>query len=311
MKKIPVNIISGFLGSGKTTAIINLLKQKNNDEEWAVIINEFGKVSIDGQTLKSNSVAGSVFEISGGCICCSAKGYFGENLNKIIQTGNYSRIIIEPSGLGGIDMVSEIVAANPVLQLMPVICLVDILLTENPRLQMIQIYRAQIYKSSVIAFSKCDLLKDTAERERLTEQFKSAFPEKQDCIIQSENLFYELMNFDSILKKEENKYRMLFASNQDLTDSRYREMNYQFGTNKIFDIEKLTQFFKNQPSIIRAKGFVQTKTGWILFNFTLSGVAFEPCLPKTQNELVVIIEKTGAGLIQELEFEFDSTHTLI
>jgi G3E family GTPase len=300
MKEIPVNIISGFLGSGKTTAIINLLKQKNNDEEWAVIINEFGKVSIDGQTLKSNSVAGSVFEISGGCICCSAKGYFGENLNMIIQTGNYSRIIIEPSGLGGIDMVSEIVAANPVLQLMPVICLVDILLTENPRLQMIQIYRAQIYKSSVIAFSKCDLLKDTAERERLTEQFKSAFPEKQDCIIQSENLFYELMNFDSILKKEENKYRMLFASNQDLTDSSYQEMNYQFGTDKIFDIEKLTQFFKNQPSIIRAKGFVQTKTGWNLFNYTLSGCTFEPCLPKSKSEMVVIAEKSEVYL-QNLE----------
>jgi len=301
--KVPVNIISGFLGSGKTTAIINLLKQKDNDEQWAIIINEFGKVSIDGQTLKSNSVAGSVFEISGGCICCSAKGYFGENLKTIIQTGNYSRIIIEPSGLGGIDMVSEIVAANPVLQLMPVICLVDILLTENPRLQMIQIYRAQISKSSLIAFSKCDLVKEASEKDRLTELFKSTFPEKQDCIIQSENLFYELMNFDSIVKKEENKYRMLFASNQDLTDSSYREMNYQFGTDKIFDIEKLTQFFKNHPSIIRAKGFIQTKTGWKLFNYTLSGCTFEPCLAKTQNELVVIIEKPDTGLIQELDFE--------
>jgi G3E family GTPase len=163
-----------------------------------------------------------------------------------------------------------------------------------------QIYRAQISKSAIISFSKCDLLKDTAERERLLKHFKSTFPEKQDCIIQPENLFYELMNFDSIAKKEENKYRMLLTSNQDLTDSSYREMNYQFGTDIIFDIEKLTQFFKNQPSIIRAKGFIQTKTGWNLFNYTMSGCTFEPCLPKNKSELVLIAEKSDSNQNQNI-----------
>lgn len=118
-------------------------------------------------------------------------------------------------------MVSEIVVANPVLQLMPVICMVDILLIENPRLQINQIYRAQISKSGLIAFSKCDLLKDTAERERLINQFKSNFPEKQDFIIQPESLF-----------------------------------------DKIFDIEKLVLILSKNLSIIRSKGFIQTKTGF-------------------------------------------------
>jgi G3E family GTPase len=290
--KVPVNIISGFLGSGKTTAIINLLKQKENDEEWAVIINEFGKVSTDGQTLKSNLVAGSVFDISGGCICCSAKGYFSENLIAIIQTGNYSRIIIEPSGLGGIEMVSEIVGSNPGMQLMPVICMVDILGIENPRLQLNPIYRAQISKCSVIAFSKCDLLKDAAEKDRLMELFKSTFPEKQNFVNQSANLFYELIKIDSIVKIENKNYRLLFSTNQDLTDNSYQEMNYQFGADKIFDIEKLVHFLSSNLSIIRAKGFIQTKTGWNLFNYTFSGSTVEPCLLKTQNELVVIIEKS-------------------
>ena len=130
MDIIPVNIISGFLGSGKTTAIISQLNHKANDENWAVIINEFGKISIDSQTLRSSSQSGKVFEISGGCICCSAKGYFKENLEKILQEGNYSRIIIEPTGLGGIDVVAEIVNANEGLRLMPVICMVDITIIE-------------------------------------------------------------------------------------------------------------------------------------------------------------------------------------
>jgi G3E family GTPase len=107
MGKLPVNIISEFLGSGKTTAIIKLLSLKATDEHWAVIINEFGKISIDSQTLRSISNVGKVFDISGGCICCTAKGYLKENIEEIIQSGKYSHIIIEPNCLGGIDMVSE------------------------------------------------------------------------------------------------------------------------------------------------------------------------------------------------------------
>ena len=60
MEKIPVNIISGFLGAGKTTEIIRLLGLKPAGENWAIIINEFGKISIDGQTLQSESSRGTV-----------------------------------------------------------------------------------------------------------------------------------------------------------------------------------------------------------------------------------------------------------
>lgn len=298
--KIPVNIISGFLGSGKTTAIAKLLSNKTNCEQWAVIINEFGKISIDGQTLKSGSEAGTVFEISGGCICCSATGYFRENLDQIIQSGNYSRIIIEPSGLGGIDMVSEIVGINPDLRLMPVICLVDILGIENPRLQLNPIYRMQIAKASIIAFSKCDLT-DAAHEEILMNRFKYIFPERRNCLIKSANLFQELIKPDSGEIRQENIYKILFGIDQELTDSNYQEIHYQFGAEKVFDAEQLAQFFKIHPSIIRAKGFIQTKAGWNLFNFTFSGISFESCLPKLQNEMVVIAEKTSFGQINNIE----------
>ncbi|MDO8929210.1 MAG: GTP-binding protein, partial [Bacteroidota bacterium] len=260
------------------------------------------KVSIDGQTLKSGSEKGTVYEISGGCICCSAKGYFRENLDQIIQSGNYSRIIIEPSGLGGIDMVSEIVGANHAMQLMPVICLVDILGIENPRLQLNPIYRMQIAKASIIAFSKCDLT-EAAHEELLINRFKSIFPEKRNCLTKSANLFQELMEPDSGEKREENIYRMFFGINQDLTDSNYQETHYQFGAEKVFDAEQLAQFFKIHPSIIRAKGFIQTKTGWNLLNFTLSGITFEPCLPQPQTELVIIAEKLELNLIHSSELE--------
>jgi len=177
MYKIPVHIISGFLGAGKTTAIIRILSRKPAGENWAIIINEFGKISIDGQTLQSESAEGSVFEITGGCICCSAKGYFQENLEKITLQNRFHRIIIEPSGLGGIDHITELVRKHPALQLMPVVCIVDIAMTRHPRLKMLPIYKAQVQQADLILFSKTELVGEN-ELIELADQFSADFPGK-------------------------------------------------------------------------------------------------------------------------------------
>lgn len=290
MKKVPVNIISGFLGSGKTTAIIRLLEQKQPDECWAIVVNEFGKISIDGQTLQSKSATGSVFDISGGCICCSAKGYLRENLEKIIESGKYNRILIEPSGLGGIDMVLEIVELKPELQLMPVICLVDITAIENPRLQMNFIYKNQISRAGWIVFSKCDILENMEVQDQLVKKFKTTFPEKVHCL-SGLYLSPAILDMD-FAQTSGNNSSLYFVGNSNLTDKNYQEKHFQFGIDLVFDCEKLSDFFKGHPQIYRAKGYIQTKSGWKLFNFTLSGCAFETCLPKNQGELVIIAEKS-------------------
>lgn len=288
---IPVNIISGFFGSGKTSAIIRLLTQKNPEESWAIVVNEFGKVSIDGQTLQSKSIAGSVFEISGGCICCSAKGYLHENLNKILESGKYHRIIIEPSGLGGLDMVTDIVVLKPELQLMPVVCMVDLTAIENTRLQMNFIYKNQISRAGWIVFSKSDLLSEVGIREQLVGKFKALFPEKKH-LLSVEDLTTELLYLD-LLNAENNKSQFVFAPDSSLMDKNFEKKYFQFEIDKLFDTEKLTSFFREHPSILRAKGHIQTENGWKLINFTLSGCTFETCLPKNQGELVIIAEKSA------------------
>ncbi|MEI6677664.1 MAG: GTP-binding protein [Mariniphaga sp.] len=308
MEKIPVHIISGFLGAGKTTAILKLLNNKRADEQWAVIINEFGKISIDTQTLRSSSDAGTVFDISGGCICCSAKGYFQENLAEIISTGNYSRVIIEPSGLGGIEMVTEIVRASPALHLMPVICLVDINYIDNARLQLLPIYRRQIEKADLIAFSKCDLLKDFEEQTHLIEKFKAIFPQKEKYLqIANADFWLSLPNTERSAIAEENKFRIIPADEPDLKDINYQSNNYTFSEELIFNADQLALLFTKYTAIIRAKGHIRTENGWKLLNFTLSNCIFEPCPAKEQNELIVISEKSKSLQIDRLGDEIKIT----
>ena len=308
-EKIPVNIISGFLGSGKTTAIIRLLKDKVGDDRWAVIINEFGKVSIDSQTLGESVDDANVYEVSGGCICCSAKGYFQQNLEQIIDTGSYSRIIIEPSGLGGVEMVSEIIQANDQLSLMRVICLVDILGLQIEKLQRLPIYRTQIIKADAIIFTKCDLPESLIIENQLAEKFKSLFPGKP-CYFnnQDPNFWKAILDQESPLSNKENKFGLLmFSADPQLVDANYQSHNYLFNSETIFSIERLKIFFQNHPEIIRAKGFLKTDEGWMLLNFTPSSLNFDPCIEKAQNELIVIIYRSQFTAGDNLKEEIYST----
>ena len=301
MNKIPVNIITGFFGAGKTTAIINLLRQKTSDEQWAIIINEFGKISIDTQTLQSSTAAGNVYDISGGCICCSAKGYFHENLTEIINTGKYSRIIIEPSGLGGVDMVSEIVESNDYLILMPKICLVDIQLMKNERIQRLPIYRNQITKSEIIIFTKCDLVNNKLDELDLIDKFNEFYPNKN---IQEFALISMLLNGYIKSGTAKNNYRLLSSEKNNLEDSNYQKKMLNFENAIVFDAEKLAIILGKYPEILRAKGHIITENNnWVLVNYTLTNCHFEQCDSKEHNEIVIITEKTDEDFFQRLETE--------
>ena len=93
-----VNVISGFLGAGKTTLIKKLLDEALKGERIVLIENEFGEIGIDGGFLKDAGV--EISEMNSGCICCSLVGDFGEALKKVMEQFHPDRILIEPSGVG-------------------------------------------------------------------------------------------------------------------------------------------------------------------------------------------------------------------
>ena len=93
-----IDIISGFLGAGKTTLIKKLLQEAFKDEQVVLIENEFGEIGIDGGFLKEAGI--EIREMNSGCICCSLVGDFGASLKEVIEKYHPDRILIEPSGVG-------------------------------------------------------------------------------------------------------------------------------------------------------------------------------------------------------------------
>ena len=102
-----VDIISGFLGAGKTTLISKLLKEALKGEQVVLIENEFGEIGIDGGFLKDSGV--EIREMNSGCICCSLVGDFGTSLKEVVDKYHPDRIVIEPSGVGKLSDVIKAV----------------------------------------------------------------------------------------------------------------------------------------------------------------------------------------------------------
>ena len=102
-----IDIITGFLGAGKTTLIKKLLKEAFQEEQVVLIENEFGEIGIDGGFLKEAGI--QIREMNSGCICCSLVGDFGASLKEVISKYHPDRILIEPSGVGKLSDVIKAV----------------------------------------------------------------------------------------------------------------------------------------------------------------------------------------------------------
>jgi len=158
IQAIPTNLILGFLGVGKTTAILDLLKSKPEGEVWAVLVNEFGEVGIDGAILQTEGAF--VKEIPGGSMCCVAGLPMQIGLNQLIQKTKPDRLIIEPTGLGHPAQILETLTSEhyaEVLALGPVITLVDPRKLEDKRVLGNVQFRDQVAAADILVANKTDL----------------------------------------------------------------------------------------------------------------------------------------------------------
>ncbi|OOE43132.1 GTP-binding protein [Salinivibrio kushneri] len=156
MSQIAANIITGFLGVGKTTAIRHLLANKPEHERWAILVNEFGEVGVDGAILSEQGAL--VKEVPGGCMCCVAGLPMTVGLNTLLAE-QPDRILIEPTGLGHPkDIIGKLTQPpfDTTLSLGATITLVDPRCIDDVRYRENQNFHDQIALADVVVANKLD-----------------------------------------------------------------------------------------------------------------------------------------------------------
>ena len=156
---LKIDIISGFLGAGKTTFIKRLLSTKITNEKLVLIENEFGEISVDGDFLAESNV--EIKELAQGCICCSLAGDFASSLNEVIERFNPERILIEPSGVGKLsDVKNAISDAGLAEHLNSFVCIVDAVRAKMYAKNFGEFFADQIQNASTVILSRTDVAKE-------------------------------------------------------------------------------------------------------------------------------------------------------
>ena len=156
-----IDIISGFLGAGKTTFIKKLLEEALKDEKVVLIENEFGEIGIDGGFLKDAGI--EIREMSQGCICCSLVGDFETALKEVIAKYEPQRVIIEPSGVGKLSDVMKAVkdaSANLPVQLNSAVTVVDANKCKMYMKNFGEFFNNQVQYAGTIVLSRADVAPD-------------------------------------------------------------------------------------------------------------------------------------------------------
>ncbi len=285
--KIPVNIITGFLGVGKTTAIKHILEKKPKNERWAIIINEFGAVSIDHTAI--NEQDGLVIkEVAGGCICCTANVPMQVTLTSILRNQKPDRILIEPTGMGHPASILDLLQSKylkDILEIRATICLVDPRRWANENVRSHETFQDQINLADVLIANKSDLVEvELAEKFKLWAE--DLYPPKL-LIATTTNAKIDINYLDmAVFSGRKALFPQAHANEHhnhsaDET-SELAEIGkpikklgkglgmyscgWIFSPEEVFSLPKLRQFFGTLQGVNRAKGVFRTGKDWVLIN---------------------------------------------
>ena len=300
---VPTNIITGFLGVGKTTFILNLLKQKPQAERWAILVNEFGEVGVDGSLMEGNhSENQGVFirEVPGGCMCCAAGLPMQIALNQLLSKAKPDRLLIEPTGLGHPKEILEVLSAKhyqSVLSIQQCITLVDARKLSDTRYTQHDTFNQQIAMADIIVGHKADLYGTTEEQTLanyvghkrdqaipiiFTEQGKidvKILDGKSSVVTK---LQHHNHNHTSDLppKRNDNTIPAKGYLKVENSGEGYYSIGWRFSPDKIFCRADLIAWLKTL-SVERAKGVFITSEGVWGYNLTadtLTEIALDDCV---------------------------------
>jgi G3E family GTPase len=317
---VPTNIITGFLGVGKTTAIMHLLSQKPAEERWAVLINEFGEIGVDGSIVQGQSGTNSgihIKEVPGGCMCCAAGLPMQIALSLLLQQAKPQRLLIEPTGLGHPVEVMQALAAKhyrDVLKLQRTLTLLDARKLSEKRYTTHPTFNQQLEIADVIVANKADLYadEDRAALDEFINQHPNPKVELQITSLGEIDLNCLQGNptavYDAATAHTQNS-DITLAGDLPLPDNGrisaensgegFFSKGWRFSPNQLFDRKRLL-IFLTALKAERMKAVFITSSGIFAYNLTrdaLTEIAIDDCM---ESRIEIIADLIDPAWEQEL-----------
>lgn len=304
-----IDIISGFLGAGKTTLIKKLIESDLKKERLAIIENEFGEVSIDGDLLKGTNI--DMKEISSGCICCSLVGDFKEAIKEIVKKYSPDRILIEPSGVAKLSDIIKSCKEIESIKIDNIYTVIDVSNYNSYLNNFGEFYKDQIKKAEIIIASR----RDNNEKD-IEEIVKSIKKLNKECNIITAPLDeFEGNDILNISKKEiSNKVefnRKISYQKVGIVHKNNKASNvfnsWGIETKKFVSKSKLKSIFIEKISgddygnILRGKGIVQLDEGrWVEFHYTPGSFQMNAIASQKVGKIAIIGESINTKKLDKL-----------
>ena len=319
-KLIPVNIIAGPLGVGKTTMINHFLEHRPQGERWAILVNEYGLVGIDAALMQDSSKDSSVKEVeinevAGGCICCSAGVFFEASLIRLLRR-RPDRLLIEPTGLAALSGILNTLGREGIkeaIELRSIICSLDAnrLREDLAREEVID----QIEAADILVASRADL-SSPKELESFLTWGKQLFPPKKWVgSIQRGQVPLNYLDLHSNLDKEIEQvghkhgtdhhhaaHHFVKEPTPNSTQTIISRVHLSPQTSTLgwiclkdlmFDAKKVSDWlkgFNRLAKTLRVKAVLKTNEGWWQFNYTDQVEEQWPSAYRRDSRLEVIYE---------------------
>ena len=322
-----IDIISGFLGAGKTTLIKKLLSEQLNKENVVLIENEFGEIGVDGDFLRDTSI--EIKEINAGCICCSLQGDFETALKQVIDTYHPDRIIIEPSGVGKLSDVTKAVKTVEEAKINALCTIVDAKKCKIYARNFKEFFNDQIKSATCVIMSKTQTIDD----EKLKEAYNIIKEINPDARIMT--TAWDKLYASTILTVMEQNIKLLddecgchdehcschhhhhddenCEHHHDHDEHHHHHDEHHHHADEIFTslgFETINKYSKDElenilqnldENVLRSKGIVENiEGGWLYFDYVSGDIDIRDGNPSYTGLISVIGSKVDEKTIKDL-----------
>jgi len=307
-KVVKTHIISGFLGAGKTTLLQQLLKQKPENETWAILMNEFGHIGIDQQLLPQD-LGYEVKELLGGCLCCTGQLPMQIALSRLIQEKQPDRLFIEPTGLGHpAQLLEQLTEPHWKMQIdmRALVIVLDGSRLHDEKWTHQQLYQDQLKAAQIIVVSHVDSM--SALDQQCLIKIQTDYVTSIQNWILAEQGNIQLEQIDVVHQGVQRKIMPLIQLQKQLDASThlpeirqlpyhyiessngYTVVGWKFSKRWEFDFYNLLDLLCEQRNWLRIKAIFNTDQGWIIFNFNPENLNYKSGEANIDNRVEIILQ---------------------